>query len=377
MATAVPHAPEPSPGAEPLAPVPARSRRPVLLGAAAFTVVAVAGLTWSKWDPYWHKLFHVLSTASLGPSILTGRTPAPPAPSWHAAVGYAVAYGKSIWMALVAALLIAAAVEALLPRRWLLALLDRGSSHLAGSVAGAVLALPSMMCTCCTAPVTVSLRRQGVPSSAALAYWVGNPTLNPAGLAFLAIVLPWPWVAVRLLLGIVLVVGVTAVVGRQRPGAGSKPVPAPPPVRERAGHLDPPPTLAGTARRFLHALGRLCLTLLPEYLAIVVVLGGLRGWLFPVGHALAAWGALAVVLFAVVGTLFVIPTAGEIPIIQGLLAAGVGVGPAGALLLTLPAVSLPSMVMLGRSFRLRTMAALAGTVALLGVASALLLVLMT
>jgi len=367
-------APVGSPG--PLSSVP---RRPLLVGLTAFAAVAVAGLTWAKWDPYWHKLFHVLATANLGTSILTGKAKAPPAPSWHAALSYTIAYGKSIWIALVAALLIASAVEAFLPRRWLLAVLQRGHSRLAGSVAGGLLALPCMMCTCCTAPLTVSIRRQGVPTSSALAYWVGNPTLNPAVLAFLAIVLPWQWVTVRILIGVVLVVGVTTVVGRLSPGeldatASQTMVP---PVPSGATDLDGPTTLAGAGRRFLVALGRLSVTLLPEYLVVVLLLGGLRGWLFPVGHSLAGLGVLAVLVFAVVGTLFVIPTAGEIPIIQGLLGAGVGLGPAGALLVTLPALSLPSMVMVGRSFPVRVILAMAGGVAVLGLGAAGLLVLLS
>lgn len=273
-----------------------------------------------------------------------------------------------------AALLIASAVEAFLPRRWLLAVLQRGHSRLVGSVAGGLLALPCMMCTCCTAPLTVSIRRQGVPTSSALAYWVGNPTLNPAVLAFLAIVLPWEWVTVRILIGVVLVVGVTAVVGRLSPDRELDPSMIVPPLASGATDLDGPTTLTGAGRRFLVALGRLSVTLLPEYLVVVLVLGGLRGWLFPVGHSLAGLGVLAVLLFAVVGTLFVIPTAGEIPIIQGLLATGVGLGPAGALLVTLPALSLPSMVMVGRSFPIRVILAMAAGVTTLGLGAAGLLV---
>ena len=57
---------------------------------------------------------------------------------------------------------------------------------------------------------------------------------------------------------------------------------------------------------------------------------------------------------AVAGTLFVIPTAGEVPIVQAMFALGMGAGPAGALIMTLPAVSLPSLAMLSRIFSLRT-----------------------
>jgi hypothetical protein len=33
------------------------------------------------------------------------------------------------------------------------------------------------MCTCCTAPLTVTLRRRGVPPASALAYWLGKPRM--------------------------------------------------------------------------------------------------------------------------------------------------------------------------------------------------------
>ncbi|VEC02904.1 FIG006303: protein yraQ [Klebsiella pneumoniae] len=45
---------------------------------------------------------------------------------------------------------------------------------------------------------------------------------------------------------------------------------------------------------------------------------------------------------AIAGCLFVIPTAAEIPIVQTMMLAGMGTAPALALLITLPAVSVPS-----------------------------------
>ncbi len=65
-----------------------------------------------------------------------------------------------------------------------------------------------------------------------------------------------------------------------------------------------------------------------------------------------------------------IPTAGEVPVIQGLLQAGFGAGPVGALLVTLPAVSLPSLLMLRRAFAWRVLLALAGAVVVLGLVDA-------
>ncbi len=83
-----------------------------------------------------------------------------------------------------------------------------------------------------------------------------------------------------------------------------------------------------------------------------------------VGHSLilGLW-------LAVAGTLFVIPTAGEIPIVQVLIGYGLGPFGAGALLATLPAVSLPSLFMIGRNFALRTLVMVTVAVAVPGVAS--------
>lgn len=47
-----------------------------------------------------------------------------------------------------------------------------------------------------------------------LAYWLGNPILNPATMVFLGFALGWRWAAVRLVVGLVLVFGVAALAGR-------------------------------------------------------------------------------------------------------------------------------------------------------------------
>jgi uncharacterized membrane protein YraQ (UPF0718 family) len=338
------------------------SRKTIVLAAVLFAVIVAAGLTWAKWWPYAGKTAHVLSSHTYpGTSSVTGGAAAAPAPSWHAAWTFALSYFQSIWVALLAALVIAAAAESLVPRRWLVRQLSRGPKWLGGSAAGGLAALPSMMCTCCTAPLTVTLRRRGVPPASAMDYWIGNPALNPAVLVFLAVVLPWQWVGVRIGAGIVLVFLVSAVAGRLEGGRRVTP------TWSEDAVDDEPLGARQRVRRFATTLGRLALTLLPEYAVVVLLVGAIRGWLFPASAQLASWGLLAVLLFAVTGALFVIPTAGEVPIIQGLLLAGLGAGPTGALLITLPALSLPSLVMVGRSFSRRTLAIVFAAVVVLGV----------
>jgi uncharacterized membrane protein YraQ (UPF0718 family) len=344
------------------------------IGVGIFFLIAVLGVTYAKWWPYTQKTAGVLSSGKLsGTSSVTGGAATAPAPSWHAAWSFALGYFQAIWVALVIALVIGAAMEALLPKQKLVRALSAGPRSLGGAAAGGALAIPSMMCTCCTAPLAVSMRRRGVPAGSALAYWMGNPVLNPAVLVFLAVLLPWQWVALRIAAGLLLIFALAPLLARL---AAPKTVPEPAAMEEDAED-DELATGRSAMARFARSFGKLALGLIPEYIVVVFAVGVARAWLFPLGGQLASWGVLAVLLLAVTGALFVIPTAGEIPIILGLLALGIGAGPAGALLLTLPALSLPSLVMVSRSFPKRTLAAAFGTVVLLGLCCGLVLATIT
>lgn len=114
-------------------------------------------------------------------------------------------------------------------------------------------------------------------------------------------------------------------------------------------------------------IGRMAWAIIPEWILIVLALGAARTWLFPLAGPGLSYGLLALVGLAVAGTLFVIPTAGEVPIVQSLLAYGIAPGLAGSLLLTLPAISLPSMLMTRRAFPAKLLAVTAGTVAVVGI----------
>lgn len=322
-------------------------------------VVVMAVLTWSKWLPYSERVIALGRTHSWsGSSILTvGGLHPGDRPSWRAAVSFTAAYAAAVWKALVAALLISAAVQAWVPRQWL-RVLDRPGRVRSAAVAGLV-SLPSMMCTCCTAPVAVGLRRQGVGVAATVAYWLGNPLLNPAVLVFLVLVAPWQWVVTRAVVGALLVVGgaaaVSWLVDQRCDPATANVVPEEPLIEGTEG---PAATggrrLAAASARFARTLLRMSLVLLPEYLLVVMVVGAFRGWLFQIGPASGSAVLVVVVIAAVVGTLLVIPTAGEIPILQGLALAGLSTGALGALLITLPAASLPGIAMVGRSLGWKT-----------------------
>lgn len=342
-----------------LAPRPRRDLLPVVLGLATFAMIFGAGLWWAKWSPYSQKLAGLLAAPVWpGHDLLVKAGRAGSAPSVGGAWAFTKAYSAEVWKGFLVALLVAAGVQTLVPRHWLLRMLrERGRAR--GSLAGGIASLPSLLCTCCTAPIAVTLRREGAPTSAVLAYWVGNPVLNPAVLAFLAVVAPWQWVVTRIVIGLLLVFGATAIVARftdRGPTAFQAPEPAPVPAYDlRTLPVD-----------YLRTLARLAVSLIPIYIAVVFLLGLFRGWLFPLDAGAVHWVVLSVVGAAVLGTLVVIPTAGEIPILQGLAGAGVSAGAIGALLITLPAISLASMAMVVRTFSARVTLAMAGAVMVCG-----------
>jgi len=335
------------------------------LGPVIFALIAISGLYYVKWAPYTSRAFVAAAHHSIGSSILMGAAAAPPAPSLDAALGYALAYGKAIWQALVLGLLLGSGVQALLPANAVTKLLGRTS--FGSALTGGLLGVPTMMCTCCAAPVVAGLRERRASSGAAIAFWLGNTVLNPATLIFMGFVLGWNWTALRLGLGVLMVFGLGYLINRM-----ATPVEAMAARAEFAGLG----TLErdGVFLRWLSILARMTLRLVPEYVVLVLLLGAARAWLFPhVGPEIdnhLGW----IVALAVAGMIFVIPTAGEVPIIQAMLSLGMGVGPAGALLMTLAPVSAPSLAMLLRSFAPQRLALVAAAVVAFGIAGGLLAV---
>lgn len=320
--------------------VPRRVSRSEIAALLAFLVIAIGGLTLAKWYPYILKGTAVAAHHKLGKSIVSGGHAGSPA-GWHAALDYAATYGKSIWQALVVGLLIAAGIQELVPPDWLLRAF--GTSGARPTILAGAVAVPSMMCTCCSAPAAVSMARSRASIGATIAYWVGNPVLNPATIVFMGFVLGWRWAALRIVVGVLLVFSAALLAQRffGKQGAPQEAVDA----VIGASETDSRPLL----QRYFSTLARLCVGLLPEYAVIVLVLGAVREFLFPtmspsVGHAL--WFVL---LLVVTGTLMVIPTAGEIPIVQSFMRFGLSAAGGGALMITLPAISLPSLVMVGRA----------------------------
>ncbi|EER6868974.1 permease [Escherichia coli] len=290
---------------------------------ALFFLVVIAGLWYVKWQPYYGKAFTAAETHSIGKSILAQADANP----WQAALDYAMIYFLAVWKAAVLGVILGSLIQVLIPRDWLLRTL--GQSRFRGTLLGTLFSLPGMMCTCCAAPVAAGMRRQQVSMGGALAFWMGNPVLNPATLV-------QKWV-------------------RETPQTQA-------PVE-----IDIPEAQGGFFSRWGRALWTLFWSTIPVYILAVLVLGAARVWLFPHADGAVDNSLMWVMAMAVAGCLFVIPTAAEIPIVQTMMLAGMGTAPALALLMTLPAVSLPSLIMLRKAFPAKALWLTGAMVAVSGV----------
>ena len=335
--------------------------------AATFALVAIIGFAYVKWIPYYAKAFVAYSQHSIGDSIIFGKASAAPPASLSAALDYAMAYGKSIWKAMLLGLILGSGIKVLLPSHWVSAMLGRLGFR--SVMLGGLFALPCMMCTCCAAPVAAGMRQSRASVGSVVAWWLANPLLNPATLVFMGFVLGWGWVLFRLVFGVAMVLGIAYLAERYTESnnvdANKEGLSQADATFNQQLMLEPEVSTEGVMLRWVREFMSLTIKLLPEYLVLVLLLGATRAWLFPVFGADDS--IIWIFALALAGMLFVIPTAGEVPIVQAMFALGMGAGPAAALIMTLPAVSLPSLVMLGKVFSLRIRLLIAVGVVLSGI----------
>ncbi|HII1742586.1 TPA: permease [Escherichia coli] len=299
---------------------------------ALFFLVVIAGLWYVKWQPYYGKAFTAAETHSIGKSILAQADANP----WQAALDYAMIYFLAVWKAAVLGVILGSLIQVLIPRDWLLRTL--GQSRFRGTLLGT--------------------RRQQVSMGGALAFWMGNPVLNPATLVFMGFVLGWGFAAIRLVAGLVMVLLIATLVQKWVRET---------PQTQAPVEIDIPEAQGGFFSRWGRALWTLFWSTIPVYILAVLVLGAARVWLFPHADGAVDNSLMWVMAMAVAGCLFVIPTAAEIPIVQTMMLAGMGTAPALALLMTLPAVSLLSLIMLRKAFPAKALWLTGAMVAVSGV----------
>jgi uncharacterized membrane protein YraQ (UPF0718 family) len=286
---------------------------------------------------------------------------------WLRPAAQATSYLLNVWHATLIGILMSGLTLTILTR-WIEPYLVRRG--LAGSLFGALFALPQPFCSCCSSVMAPSLVRRGASTNFILAFVLGAPLVNVTTIVLAIALLPARFAALRIGAGVAIAVIVTAVVARlvpqpSAPGAARMPWFRGIDVGAAGTAIDRPSQLIGG---WLRASGRIALVLVPT-LWLWSVVAALLFQLMP-----PAFGnnAASVIVSAVAGTFFMISTWSEIPMALALIRSGFD-GPAAALLVVLPAISLPCMILLGGALqRFRLVAALSIAVMLVGIGAGIL-----
>ncbi|MBI2866637.1 MAG: permease [Chloroflexi bacterium] len=294
----------------------------------------------------------------VGRAIDLGRFPA-----WLEPLGEGINYMALVWHATVLGILIGALLLAVVAG-FLKPLIGRKGfkAHLAG----AALAVPQPFCSCCAAPIGAALYNGGAALGPTLAFVVSSPMLNPTSLILASVLLPGEFALLRILGGLAVGVLLTYAVSLAASRWASRETVNSRPSRwvelsaklvggysqlfrfgdlAKGRSMESPAELVSTWLTMAWKLGRVVVPVL--FMGSVVTAAAVKAVPSPSDSLL---GVLAASAF---GTMLMVPTWTEIPIAAGLIREGLS-GPAAALLLTLPAVSIPCLLIVGgaiRSFR--------------------------
>jgi uncharacterized protein len=299
---------------------------------------------------------------------------------WWMPVAQATSYLLNVWHATMLGILLSGLALTVLPAYFESYVRRPGFT---GSLFGAAFALPQPFCSCCSSVMAPSFVRGGASTTFLLSFIIGAPMLNVTTMLLALTLLPAPFAITRIVAGIVVTVLVTYLVARAADRwDGTRPPikdlkPAADWIRRlgaaylrlfdleriiRHRGVETPAQLIGA---WLHASGRIALVLVPTLWVWSVIASAI----FQALPSAFGNNLTSVVLSAVVGTFFMISTWSEIPMALQLIQSGF-TGPAAALLVVLPAISLPCMMLLGGSLqRFRVVALLSIGVMIVGIAA--------
>jgi uncharacterized protein len=283
-------------------------------------------------------------------------------PSLISALDRSVNYFLVIWPALAFGILIAAAVRAFVSPQWFVGMAKARSvkANLAAGMVGA----PLMLCSCCVAPIFMSVAETSARLGPALGLMLASPVLNPVALT-LTFILFEPKIALgRLAVSLLVVALIGPMIERIFPNVKLE--------KSLQGGL------AGNSSesafvKFGHSLRVISIRTVPGLLAGVVSSMLIVQWLPANVFATPGGRITAVLLTATAAVPLALPTFLEIPLALGLLAGGFPAGAAIALLVAGPAINLPSLLSVARVSGWKVAASVAAMVWVFAVCGGLLI----
>lgn len=260
------------------------------------------------------------------------------APQWLLPFYHTLDYLNAVWFTTILGLFIAGAVVAFLPTLLQNRLKGNG---LAQQLTGMVLGLPNMLCSCCAASTFAGLRMAGASLGPALTFFVAAPALNLVVILLAFELLPLKLAVVRLVLGLVASFGAAYAVTKLVP-VEDEPVPS-------SSRIQDEESMEEMLRRWLGHTWDIAKAVIPLLLTGLLLIGLFKTvFSFETIARHLGNGLLPIALASAVGTILMVPTFTEVLWVAEFMRQGMGIGPAAALLITLPAVSLPSLWVLGK-----------------------------
>ncbi len=265
-----------------------------------------------------------------------------------------IAFGLNLWDAnaigmFFAVLLGGAASAALVPEARLTNLLAKGGRLGAG--VGGSLGLPLFMCSACSAPVSVGFYRSGASLETTLGMVLGSALFNPVGILAIFLLFPLEMALARVVFGILAIFFLVPSIAQGRGArelvrtAQHMPL-RPPALPVRSGDTWPA-AIRDAFRAWWTQTSAVSLRLVPAMFLAGFLVGAVL--LFVQPQELSRFGATGIAIViaaALLGALLQLPTLFEIPLVLGVMALGLGAGPATALLLAAPSSGLVTFTLL-------------------------------
>lgn len=218
-------------------------------------------------------------------------------------------------------------------------------------------------CSCSSVPLFIGFVAAGIPPAITLTFLVASPLINEVGVVMLAGMVGWHVAALYVLAGMTLAIAAGVLLGRLPLERWIDPVVLGVPARSGPGADRPGHGAQLEAAR--HETSAVLRSILP-YVVVGIAIGALiHGWLpqdFFLDSGLADH-PLAVPAATLVGIPLYANVAGVVPLVEALYSKGVGLGTAMAFMMSVVALSLPSLVLLRRVMRLPLLAWFTATVA--------------
>lgn len=235
-------------------------------------------------------------------------------------------------------------------------------SGVRGNVLAALLGTVTPFCSCSSIPLFIGFTSAGLPTGVTFSFLISSPLVDLASVILLASIFNWPIAIAYVTVGVVLAVVGGSLIGRARMERHIEPFVFTSPV------MNGDESVPGVRERLRFARDQVrdIVRRVWLYILIGVAIGAaIHNWIPAslIDGLLGQDKPWSVPLATLVGMPMYADIFGTLPIAEALVARGVGLGTALAFMMSVTALSLPSIVMLKRVVRTPLLATFVGIVA--------------